>query len=146
MRNIAICISALTLLLAPGLAGAKSQNTCKMNMEITEKLFSVTGDMGTPVQLADIGCTPAMFQEMCAMEQTGFNDTATVFDYVTGEEINMSAAWFVVGSGVSTPLGSDIVAFADLEGAENFVENQGAGRIIRYDELLDMEVSFISAK
>ncbi len=119
-----------------------ASDTCEMQMEITDPLFAVKADNGVPVQFSDIGCTVAMYEVMCAMEQLGFDNSAKVKDYRSKAETTMAEAFFVVGAGVSTPLGSDIVAFALKADADGFLAEMGKGRIMSYSELLEAHISF----
>ncbi|MCK4911214.1 MAG: nitrous oxide reductase accessory protein NosL [Thermodesulfovibrionales bacterium] len=123
----------------PAMAG----ESCKMNMEIADALFSVVGDIGVPVQFSDIGCTVLMRDEMCAMEQIGFDESAVVKDFSTGEETPMSTAYFVVASGVETPLGSGVIAFANRDSAEKFVSDMGKGEVMDYADFILSKVDLI---
>lgn len=141
MRNtILLVFLALTLILVP--VSAMAGDTCQMNMEIANALFSVVGDNGAPVRLSDIGCAVPMRNEMCAMEQIGFDNTAVVKDFYTGREKPMSIAYFVMHSGVATPLGSAVIAFGDRESAERFVSENGKGEVLDYSDFMASEVLF----
>lgn len=135
-------IFVLAILLNPVITPAvHAQETvqCSMHMEAVDNAFYVTGDNGVAVSFSDIGCAILMREEMCAMETMKFENSAVVRDFFTGEETLMSAAYYAVGTGVPTPLGTDIVAFANEEDAERFVREKGSGKVMRYNDLLLMK-------
>ncbi len=80
MVSLAVAVMLITV-------SAMASEICKMHMEVSDALFSVTGDIGVPVQFSDIGCAVLMRNEMCAMEQIAFDGSAVIKDFYTGKEM-----------------------------------------------------------
>jgi nitrous oxide reductase accessory protein NosL len=62
-------------------------------------------------------------------------ENAHVHDYHSGESLEASKAWFVVGSDVKTPMGYGIIAFRDLDTALAHVREHG-GSVTGWDGVL----------
>lgn len=64
-------------------------------------------------------------------------DVAAVFvtNYYDGEVIPARTAYFVVGSDVMGPMGTELVAHRSREEAEGFLEDHHGLRILRFDEI-----------
>ena len=142
-KTLPMVFLAVAVMLIP--VSAMAEEICQMNMEVSDALFSVVGDNGVPVQFSDIGCAVLMRNEMCAMEQIAFDESAVVKDFYTGKETPMSIAYFVMDSGVVTPLGSAVIAFGNKESAESFVSEKGKGKILDYADFITGEVVFAGA-
>jgi hypothetical protein len=140
--HIFTIMTVLLQIISPEAVHAREMEKCSMHMEAVDQAFFVTGDIGEQVSFSDIGCAVVMRKEMCAMELLSFDNSAVVQDFASGREILMSTAYFVVGAGVTTPLVTDIVPFAAEETAKRFVKEWGAGKILRYNDLMLMEVTF----
>lgn len=60
---------------------------------------------------------------------------AWVHDQPTATWIEASAAWFVVDTGTATPMGHDLVAFAEYQAALSLADDHG-GRLLSWDAVL----------
>ncbi len=85
----------------------------------------------------DIGCAVASRNGECAMRQSMFDGGAFTFDYLTGEQLPVEKAHFVMRTDVKTPRGFGIVAFKDKAEAERFSAAHGKGRVVKWFELVD---------
>ncbi|MDH4232569.1 MAG: nitrous oxide reductase accessory protein NosL, partial [Nitrospirota bacterium] len=56
------------------------------------------------------------------------------------ESIKMTAAVYVTGSLVKTPMASGIIAFKDKASAEKFLAEQGHGEILLFDALAVLDL------
>lgn len=91
----------------------------------------------------DIGCAMLWKSGECAMRQAAFEENAVARDYATGAEVPLLKAFFVIDSGVRTPMGFGILAFSSKEGAEAFVAAQKRGTIASFT---DMETFVLAQK
>jgi hypothetical protein len=116
---------------------------CDSKVEEGNRKFSVsvarTSGMESSV-FDDIGCAVAWRNGECAMRQSLFDSTSVTRDYATGEDVAMETAYFIVGAGVKTPRGYDIVAFREKEQAERFAAKQGKGKVLKLFELVDVKL------
>jgi copper chaperone NosL len=108
-------------------------------MEIKDIRFSATSTVGAPVRFSDIGCAVIWRSLQCARDQMKFDAVAMVRDYRTGEEAPMEEAFFVINSGLETPMGYGVAAFREREEAESFVSENARGRVLTYAGLLEMK-------
>ena len=138
-RHLQIIITVLVLIAASVTSFA---GTCGTDMKIAEKTFSVEADIDTPVMLSDIGCVPIIREDFCASEQMGFDDTAMTVDFANGEALVLRDAFFVIESGIPTPMGTGVVAFGKKEDAQAFVAKSGKGSVIDYEGLLSSSFTY----
>ncbi len=66
-------------------------------------------------------------------------DDAWVHDLVSRAWVAAPAAWYVVVAGLATPMGYDIVAFADRSAAEAFTDER-TGMIYDWSELIGFSI------
>ena len=59
--------------------------------------YSISANVYGPIYFADIGCGIVMRKDLCAMEMVAFDNSAKVFDFSTGEEIESVKAFYVLG-------------------------------------------------
>lgn len=100
--------------------------------------LSVQAQVNGFAAFTDIAC--AMIyrdKNFCAMETISFDSTARVFDFISGAEIEMSTAFFVVESG-KTPLPM-IQAFKAKEDALRQTEGHPERKVVSYSELSIMK-------
>ena len=97
--------------------------------------YSVYGEANGPVFFSGINCAIKLRnKEFCAMEMSTFDATAMVYDYFTGEEVEIKIAYFWLDEKNSeTP----ILAFGTKEGAERYAAETGGGTILDYAGLTD---------
>ncbi|MFN3479487.1 MAG: nitrous oxide reductase accessory protein NosL [Thermodesulfovibrionales bacterium] len=88
----------------------------------------------------DIGCALLWRDQQCATMQDSFDSNAITHDYYTSERVNMSDAFYVIDSGVKTPMGYGILAFKTKGEAERFTKESKKGRILSYQELLTIKL------
>lgn len=62
------------------------------------------------------------------------------YDYHTSEPVRLSDAFYVIQSGVNTPMGYGIIAFKNRNRAEGFLKESKKGRILSYQELLRIKL------
>lgn len=110
--------------------------TCRQcSMQITEenRKFAVIVPAGIEHSaFDDIGCAMLWRSGECAMRQAAFDENAVVRDHATGAEVPVLKAFFVIDSGVRTPMGFGVLAFASKEAAEAFVAAQKRGTVASY--------------
>lgn len=100
--------------------------------------YSMTADVNGFVAYDDIGCSIEWRnRELCAMELSAFDITARVFDYLTGHELEMAKAYYVVNE--SAPADSKIIAFAAKLDAEKYVAVHSAGKVVDFTTLTELE-------
>ena len=74
--------------------------------------------------------------ERYATEKNRTNVVAVfVTNYYDGEMISARTAFFVVGSNVMGPMGSELVSHRTIEAAEDFMADHKGQRILRFDEV-----------
>jgi nitrous oxide reductase accessory protein NosL len=69
-------------------------------------------------------------------------DVAAVFvtDYYSLKPLEAERAWFVIGADVLGPMGHELVPFARLEEAQEFLRDHRGRRLLRYQEVTPAEV------
>ncbi|UCG77221.1 MAG: nitrous oxide reductase accessory protein NosL [Nitrospirota bacterium] len=92
-----------------------------------------------PNSFVDIGSALEWRKDQCVLHQSAFDGGAKVEDFITGEKVEASEATYVSGTSTKTPGGHNIIAFKDRGAAEKFISQQGRGKILRLDELLDLK-------
>ncbi len=58
-----------------------------------------------------------------------------VKDYYSLEYINGKAAWYVIGSDVLGPMGSELIPFEEEAAAKEFFKDHAAEKIVRFDDV-----------
>lgn len=110
---------------------------CNMRISDENIRFSVSDTKSLQkVMFDDIGCALLWRDQQCATMQDSFDSNAIAYDYYTAETVNMSDAFYVIDSGVKTPMRYGILSFKTKEGAERFVRESKKGKVISYQELL----------
>ena len=104
----------------------------------TDHNYSVVQE-SLPKSFDDIGSALKWRDGQCILHQSAFDGGARVFDYYSGEAISVKEGVYVINRGTSTSGGQLTIAFKDLESAERFISENGAGKIITYDSLLGSE-------
>jgi len=135
-----IIIGALTMN-ALTLAGETSCTKCSMKFNEAGKKFSVIMPKVPSMEgssFDDIGCAVVWRNGECAIRQTTFDSNAFTFDYLSGEQVALENAFFVVETGVKTPMSYDIIAFKDKPAAEKQVKTSCKGKIYKLFELVDL--------
>ena len=100
--------------------------------------YSVHGEANGPVFFSGISCAiQHRNRELCAMEMVSFDTTAMVFDFYSGEEIEIGKAYFWLDQKNSV---SPILAFGSKESAEKYSATTGRGIILNYTGLTDREL------
>ena len=100
--------------------------------------YSMTADVNGFVAYDDIGCSIEWRnRELCAMELSAFDITAKVFDFLTGSELEMAKAYYVVNA--SAPASSKVIAFGEKQGAENYAAEQGNMKVVDFTALTELE-------
>ena len=103
-------------------------------------ISQVRHDDGTTVFFA--GCKD-LFKYLLTLDKFAptkdRKNVASVFvtNYYDGEVIPARSAFFVIGSNVMGPMGSELVAHRSVEAAEDFMEDHDGWRILRFDEVTE---------
>jgi len=97
--------------------------------------YSLHGEANGPIFFSGIRCAMELrSRELCAMEMISFDTTSKVYDFYSGEEIELSKAYFWLNEeNRETP----IVAFKSKESAEKYKLETAAGEILDYTALTD---------
>lgn len=143
MKRILISLIALTLFYNMSLAQEVKKEvaqicaTCNMRISDENIRFSVSDTKSLQkVMFDDIGCALLWRDQQCATMQDSFDSNAITHDYYTSEAVNVSDAFYVIDSGVKTPMGYGILSFKTKDDAERFVIDQKKGKVLSYQELL----------
>jgi hypothetical protein len=100
--------------------------------------YSMTADVNGFVAYDDIGCSIEWRnRELCAMELSSFDITAKVFDFLTGNELEMTKAYYVVNA--SEPASSKVIAFDGKQSAEKYAAEQGNMKVVDFTALTELE-------
>lgn len=148
-KGAAILLFTLCLVLLPACGGGESldeppeilygQDVCSnCNMIISEENFASaywTVD-GEARRFDDMG-------EMLAFIHSNPEEIAStwVHDMNTAEWLRAKDAWIVMNAGVTTPMGTGIVAFANEEDARALAFDQEEAMVMTYGELMDKVAS-----
>jgi hypothetical protein len=144
LRKIILIILALLALSVSGLNHATAENNTPACVQLDTKVsgemkkYSVHGEANGPVFFSGISCAiQHRNKELCAMEMVSFDTTAMVYDYYSGEEVEIGKAYFWLDKkNNETP----IVAFGSKESAEEYGTTTGGGVILDYTGLTDREL------
>jgi hypothetical protein len=135
-------IFLLLLALTLGFAVAAIADDCDNSSKINEgeQKFSVMVSKASGMEeqsFNDIGCAVISRNGECATRQGLFDSGAVTYDYLSGEQVPVEKAYFVLKTGVKTPAGFGILAFKDKAEAEKFSAGHGKGKIVKWWELMD---------
>ncbi len=140
-RKISILLAIIQVLLLSSTVSFAEEKKC---IDQPEKIldaalkFSANSQVRGPHYFNDIGCAINYRTEQCGLDQADFDSYSKTYDFNTGNELAMTDAFYVIEAGVSTPIGSGVVAFASKEDADKFVADKGKGKVIGFYELADM--------
>ena len=138
----------LILVLAAGCSNDQSFEPVEINPEVdvcevcnmslsneayVTQLFSKDGDV---FLFDDIGC---MFEYVDKDKQIARDDIEVEYvrDLKTLDWVEVDKAYYVYNPDVWTPMAFGIVSFESEENAKEFVQEQGAGEILNYEQLLE---------
>jgi hypothetical protein len=93
-------------------------------------------DAKKPVSFDDIGHAVLWREDQCTAIQMSFDATAKVFDFNTGEELDINAAYFIKSPDIQSPGGSGIAAFKERQSADKLLPGKGSDKVLTYDDLL----------
>ena len=143
LRKIFYITLALLALSVPGLNPAIAENDApvciRLDMKASGEMqkYSVHGDANGPIFFSGIRCgIKHRNKELCAMEMVSFDNTAKVYDYFTGEEIEIGKAYFWLDEKNNT---GPIVAFGSKKSAEKHGTTTEGGVILDYTALTERE-------
>jgi copper chaperone NosL len=103
--------------------------SCRMAISQQQFAAEVLDSDENPVKFDDIGC---MLRYLADSQHKA--PSIFVMDYQTRRWLDGSAAWFVRGSRVSTPMGGGILAFGDRSRAEAMARDTG-GEVLPFARL-----------
>jgi hypothetical protein len=134
MRVVLLAYAVAHAVLAGAAVAADGEGCRKLSAAVTgeERRYAVTADIYGVAAFADINC--AVYwrnNKFCATEMVTFDLTARVVDHLTGEEVEMAKAHFVL----EAPGEKAAVAFVTREDAEMFAARAGGGSIVNYTQL-----------
>lgn len=135
MRTVVLfllCSCPALLLSCTTLPGNKSTASAPLSVPKERHLVTQTHD--TPSAFDDMTEALKWRDSQCLLHQSGFDRTAIVRDYLSGEKIRVTDATYVKGSDVVTPSGGDIISFSERAAADDFAKVHG-GQVFSYDEL-----------
>ena len=108
-------------------------NMSLSNKDYATQLFSKDGDV---FLFDDIGC---MFEYIDKDQQIAREDIEVQYvrDLKTTDWIQIENAYFVYNPDVWTPMANGVVSFGSEESANEFVQEQGKGEVLNYEQLLE---------
>jgi len=138
MRTIFLTFlcSYLTLVLSCAAVSANKTATPSAS-PVPKEHHLVTQTSDTPSAFDDMIEALKWRDSQCVLHQSGFDRTAIVRDYFSGEKIPVKEAIYVKGSDITTPAGGDVISLLKREDAERFVNIHG-GTIVTYDYLTSL--------
>jgi nitrous oxide reductase accessory protein NosL len=99
--------------------------------------YSLHGEANGPIFFSGISCAIALRnKELCAMEMVSFDATSKVFDYTSGEEIDIGKAYFWVADKADS---KPVLAFSSKEAAEKYSAEAAGGEVLDFTGLTDRE-------
>ena len=133
---LALSVSGLNQAIAENDATACAQLDTKASGEMEK--YSVHGEANGPIFFSGISCAiQHRNKELCAMEMVSFDTTAKVYDYYSGEEVEIGKAYFCLEEKNS---GAPIVAFGSKASAEKYGATIKGGVILDYTGLTGREL------
>ncbi len=140
-KFLPIFILSLSLFNVGVAHGEDSNSRCeKLDQQVAGPAmkYSMMADVNGFVAYDDIGCSIEWRnRELCAMELSAFDITAKVFDFLTGSELEMAKAYYVVNA--SAPDSSKVIAFGGKQGAEKYAAEQGNMKVIDFTALTEFK-------
>lgn len=108
-------------------------NMSLSNEAYATQLFSKDGDV---FLFDDIGC---MFEYIDKDQQIAREDIEVQYvrDLETQDWIQIENAYYVYNPDVWTPMANGVVSFESEEKANKFVQEQGKGEVLNYEQLLE---------
>jgi len=144
LKNIIHITLVLLALSVPGLnqamAGDDSPACIRLDTKASGGMekYSVHGEANGPIFFSGIRCAiEHRNKELCAMEMVSFDATAKVYDYYTGEEIEMGKAYFWFDEKNNE---APIVAFGSRESAEKRGATTEGGVVLDYVGLTGRDI------
>lgn len=134
---------AMIFLVGAAFAGEqKPPLTCKKcDMPVRDEAKNFSAIIPKGIEFSafdDLGCAIIWRNGECATRQMAFDYHAVAHDYLSGEEILMEKAAFVVDADIKTPMGYGIIAFRDKEQALKFAAGRGKAKVLTYQQILDL--------
>lgn len=116
---------------------------CTMKIEEKARNFSVVMPKTSSMEASDfddVGCAVVYRNKECASRQSTFDSNAYAHDYESGAQIPLEKAFFVVKSGVQTPMGYAIIAFKSKEQAGKFAAEHGNASVLKWYQVVDLDI------
>jgi len=134
-------ILSLCLCIGSVVHGDDGTRQCdKLDRQVTGPAmkYSMIADVSGFAAFDDIGCSIEWRnKELCATELASFDITARVFDFLTGRELEMAKAYYVVSE--SAPAGSKVIAFGMKQDAEKYVAEHGNVKVVDFTALTEFK-------
>lgn len=117
---------------------------CKMELPEGERVPGAYTKGSVPEwSFMDIGCLLRWRDSKCMPTQVDLDSHLYVRDYDSGEEVKAVRAFYVIHSGVSTPMGSGIVVFKDEASAKTFIKGHKGASIMDYEKLVSSDIASV---
>ena len=138
--HISLVLLALSV---PGLYPVLAANDAPVCVQLDTKAsgemekYSVYGDANGPIFFSGISCAiKHRNKELCAMEMVSFDNSAKVYDFNTGEEIEIGKAYFWIDEKNNE---IPILAFGSEDSAVKYGVTSGGGLVLDYTGLTERE-------
>lgn len=134
-------ILSVCAFISPVFSMEKTDYNCDKLPEVVsgdQQKYSMHADVDGAFALQTIPCAVELRKELCAMEMVSFDQSAKVFDFMSGDEVTMTEAYYLVDPAKKDRGKATITAFKNKEDAQKHV-NQGSGKVVDYTELVLMK-------
>ncbi|WP_246027653.1 nitrous oxide reductase accessory protein NosL [Lysinibacillus antri] len=108
---------------------------CNMSVSSEEHAAQIVMDNGDYTVFDDLGCLMEFMMDADASEIGG----AFVKDASENKWLNIEKATYVYSEGNWTPMNYGVLAFDSKKSAENWIEKEGMGKLLSYDDLQGFE-------
>lgn len=109
---------------------------CNMSIVHTDYATQLIEKDGTIHIYDDIGC---MFEYLSKEGQEKEIEVMYVRDTATSDWLNIEEAYFVYDPDYWTPMMYGVISFKTIENAESFIEKEGKGKLVTYEDLNDLD-------
>lgn len=111
-------------------------DTCEIcNMAINDRQAAtqIVMEDGRAVKFDDIGCMMQYKEENEDTSDTFHTEYINSYDEQGWVEAKESI--YVYDEDINTPMGNGVISFSSLENAETFIEKEGYGELLQYEDL-----------
>ncbi|MCP3033339.1 nitrous oxide reductase accessory protein NosL [Halobacillus sp. A1] len=108
---------------------------CNMAINNRQAATQIVMEDGSAVKFDDIGCM-MQYKEENKEEADNFH-TEYINSYDEQEWADAADSTFVYDEDINTPMGNGVISFSSLEEAETFIEEEGDGELLEYENLAE---------